>query len=139
MWTGLSALVMDYGGVLDDPGTERPGTRAPLLVRLGELRERGVATALLSNGNSVPPEVAGAGVLDVMVLSAEVGTSKPDPAIYHLTAESLGVSPRNCVFVDDVARNVEAAVRTGMVGVLHRDVASTLDELAVLFECVELA
>ncbi|NYH79436.1 FMN phosphatase YigB (HAD superfamily) [Actinopolyspora biskrensis] len=136
--TELAALIVDCGGVLDDPGwgAEGDGTPeglSPLAHEVRRLRTSGVAVALLSNGDSVPEELARAGLFDSVVLSGEVGMSKPDPAVYRYTARLLGVPPRRCVFLDDLGGNVAAAVDTGMVGILHREVERTREELAVLF------
>jgi putative hydrolase of the HAD superfamily len=46
--------------------------------------------------------------------------AKPEPAVFHLAAERLGVPPAQVVFVDDWDKNVEAARAVGMQGVLHR-------------------
>jgi HAD superfamily hydrolase (TIGR01509 family) len=59
-------------------------------------------------------------LFDDIVISAEVGMAKPDPAIFRLAAERLGLTPAECVFVDDWDRNVEAACAVGMRGVVHR-------------------
>jgi epoxide hydrolase-like predicted phosphatase len=65
-------------------------------------------------------------LFDVVVISAEVGLHKPQPEIYRLAAERLGVEPQNCIFVDDLRENVEGAEAVGMTGVLHRDVEETI-------------
>lgn len=96
-------------------------------------REAGVRTAVLSNswGNTYPRE-AWASLFDAVVISGEVGMRKPETRIFHLVASRLGVEPSACVFVDDVAANVRAAARVGMVGVHHRDHDTTVEELEVL-------
>lgn len=48
------------------------------------------------------------------VLSHECGIEKPDPEIYLLAAQALGAPPQACLFVDDVAANVEGARAVGM-------------------------
>ncbi len=85
-------------------------------------RAAGVRTGVLSNswGTASYPRERLARYFDVQVISGEVGLRKPDPAIFHLAAERLGVPPPACVFVDDLAPNVEAARNLGMVGVHHR-------------------
>ena len=96
-------------------------------------REGGTATALLSNSwSSRQYWIDGyepAELFDVVVISGEVGLRKPDPRIYHLAAERLGLSPAVCVFVDDFRENVEAAERVGMRGVFHEDPDRTIAEL----------
>jgi HAD superfamily hydrolase (TIGR01509 family) len=49
-----------------------------------------------------------------VIISAEVGLAKPDPRIYQLALERLGVDPPEAVFVDDFLRNVEAARAAGL-------------------------
>ena len=44
-------------------------------------------------------------LFDAVVISAEVGLHKPQPEIYLLAAERLGVEPAECVFVDDLREN----------------------------------
>lgn len=127
----LAGLVVDFGGVLTDPG-DGDGTEPPLLAAVGMAKRRGLRTALLSNADAVGGPV-GDGVFDAVVLSGEVGFGKPDPRIYLLTAERLGLVPEQCVFVDDLVSNVRGAVRAGMVGVHHTAVDSTLEELNALF------
>jgi epoxide hydrolase-like predicted phosphatase len=68
-------------------------------------------------------------VTDDIVYSHEVGLRKPDPAIYALTAERLGVQPHEIVFLDDVVANVEAARRAGWHAVLHVDTATSIVEI----------
>jgi putative hydrolase of the HAD superfamily len=46
--------------------------------------------------------------------SAEFGVGKPDPAIFLRSAERLGLSPAEILFIDDKAANAEAARRVGM-------------------------
>lgn len=96
--------------------------------------EQGIATALLSNswGNEYPREMW-ADMFDVVVISGEVGLRKPEPEIFHLTSERLGLKPQQCVFVDDLRHNVEAAATLGWVGVHHRTYTETAAELEALF------
>ncbi|MEI8286362.1 MAG: HAD-IA family hydrolase [Actinomycetes bacterium] len=52
-----------------------------------------------------------------MVDSHEVGMLKPNPAIYHLTMESIGATPSRTAFLDDLEANVHAANAIGMHGI----------------------
>jgi FMN phosphatase YigB (HAD superfamily) len=124
----LNGLVVDYAGVLTDPDA------AELFAAIGELRDRGVRTALLSNA-------AGGGTanvrlgrwFDALVFSGEVGVAKPAPRVYLLTAERLGLPANACVFVDDSHANVAGAVAAGMTAVHFSSVEATLTELSALF------
>jgi HAD superfamily hydrolase (TIGR01509 family) len=48
-------------------------------------------------------------VFDAIIISAEVGVAKPDPRIFQLTLDRLGVNASQAIFVDDMAVNIEAA------------------------------
>ncbi|MEZ7239181.1 HAD-IA family hydrolase [Rhodococcus sp. GXMU-t2271] len=130
----MRGLVLDFGGVLAGPGTDA----AALGGILAEVRRRGVRTAILSNdpggAAAAPLRDLGRGrLVDEVVLSADVGTAKPDPRSYLAVARRLGLEPSVCVFVDDLRVNVDGAVAAGMVGVHHADAAEVVAELTVLF------
>ena len=55
-----------------------------------------------------------ADAFDQIVLSAEVKIGKPDPRIFKLALENLGVAPEEAVFIDDFAHNIEGARAVGM-------------------------
>lgn len=56
-----------------------------------------------------------------MVLSFEVGLSKPDPAIFRLACERLSVVPQEAVFIDDIPSYCQAAEALGMKAVAYRN------------------
>jgi epoxide hydrolase-like predicted phosphatase len=99
----------------------------PMIDLLERAPELGIPTALISNSwvmEHYTEEIRE--LFDVVVISAEVGLHKPQPEIYRLAAEQLGVEPRDCIFVDDLRENVEGAEAVGMTGLLHRDVGETI-------------
>jgi epoxide hydrolase-like predicted phosphatase len=97
-------------------------------------RRQGLRTALLSNSwGEHYPEHLWVGAFDAVVISGRVGMRKPEPEIFAHAAELLNLRPGQCVMVDDLAPNIRGAVAAGMVGVLHRSYAETVDELEVLF------
>jgi HAD superfamily hydrolase (TIGR01509 family) len=65
------------------------------------------------------------GLLSHIVVSADVGLSKPDPRIFALTAERAGHAPRELLFIDDTRGHIDAAARCGF-DVHHFDDPSTL-------------
>ncbi len=97
-------------------------------------RKAGLRTALLSNswGNDYPRD-GWDEMFDVVVISGEVGMRKPEADIYRYTVAQLGCAIEECVFVDDLPSNVQAAVELGMVGVRHRSYDETVAELEALF------
>jgi epoxide hydrolase-like predicted phosphatase len=106
----------------------------PMARAVRKAKTSGLSTALLSNswGNEYPRE-GWEEMFDVVVISGEVGMRKPEPEIFRLTAQRLGLPPSQCVFVDDLMPNVRGAVEVGMVGVHHVTPGQTLDELEALF------
>lgn len=72
---------------------------------LRKLRDQGYQIALISNASTAEvqawPDSPLSSLFDVSVFSCDVGMKKPDPAIYHYTAEQLGIDSQHCVFVGD--------------------------------------
>jgi len=112
----------------------RPEERLIAAVRAA--REGGVRTGLISNswGTSIYDPATLEGLFDAVIISGDVGLHKPQPEIYRMAAERLGVEPESCVFVDDLRENVHGAERVGMTAHLHRDPEATLARLEELFE-----
>lgn len=105
-----------------------------MLALLRGARRAGLRTALVSNSWGLDyPRQGWDTLFDAVVISGEVGLRKPDPDIYLLAAERVGLDPARCVFVDDLASNVRGAAAVGMVGVRHVDPATTRAELEALF------
>ena len=98
-----------------------------------ELHARGVPTGLLSNswGGPYPRELF-ADMFDAVVISAEVGMRKPEARIFLHAAQLLGLEPQECIFVDDIQANIEAAEQIGFTGVLHDQAAATARRVAEL-------
>ena len=92
---------------------------------MAELRGRGLRSALLTNNvrewedrwRSMLPELDE--IFEIVVDSAFVGMRKPEHEIYHLTVDRLGGGLRaeDCVFVDDIGLNCDAAREVGMQAV----------------------
>lgn len=69
-----------------------------------------------------------------IVVSAEVGLRKPDPRIYELVAERLGLPVRSCLLIDDKERNTSAARAIGMAAITFTSpaaLARSLSELGI--------
>jgi epoxide hydrolase-like predicted phosphatase len=100
------------------------------------LRGAGFGTALLSNswGCEEYPRADFPGLFDAVVISGEVGMRKPEPEIFLHAAATLGLEPRECVFIDDIEANVAAAIACGMTGVHHTDAATTAAALEELLD-----
>jgi epoxide hydrolase-like predicted phosphatase len=107
----------------------RPDAR--MVAAVAAARSAGIRTGLVSNSWSThhyDRDLLGK-LFDAAVISGEVGMHKPQPEIYLLAAQRLGVEPASCVFVDDLRENVAGAEAVGMTGVLHRDTEQTVNAL----------
>lgn len=97
-------------------------------------------TAMLSNVSAViwnyymPEQMEK--YFDRVVLSYQEAIAKPDPRIYQLVCERLGVEPSECVFADDNEVNVDAANKIGMHGIVF---TSNGDYFAKLEEILDRA
>ena len=105
-----------------------------LITYYRELRERGYRLGLCTN-NVREWEARWRAMLpvdelfDAVVDSAFVGVRKPEPRIYELTLERLGVAADSVVFVDDVEINCDAARGLGMAAVWFRSTEQAIDEI----------
>ena len=101
------------------------------------LHDAGVPTGLLSNSWYLPvyDDPFYARAFDARVISGHCGVRKPDPRIFELGVDALGVPAEEIVFVDDFAENLPPAEAMGMRAVLHRptEPERTIRELERLF------
>lgn len=85
---------------------------------LAKVRAAGAGIALVSNcAENTRAMLAAKGLLslaDTVILSCEVGFAKPDPEIYLLAAQALGVSPADAVMLDDQPRFCAGATAAGL-------------------------
>ncbi|WP_315728185.1 MULTISPECIES: HAD-IA family hydrolase [unclassified Bradyrhizobium] len=105
------------------------------LMRIGEQFKTGCIT------NNLPANAIGsqAGrslyVAEVMALfdhvieSAKIGLRKPDPRIYQMMTEALGVRPERCVYLDDLGVNLKPAREMGMTTIKVTSAAQAIAEL----------
>ncbi len=109
-------------------------TNHEMVAFLRALQERGVRLALLTNNvrewephwrAMVPVDE----IFELIVDSAFVGMRKPDAEIYELTLHRFGVPGAQCLFLDDIEINVDAARAFGMHGVWFRDTAQAIADI----------
>ena len=108
----------------------------PMIELMRETKARGYRMALLTNNvreweplwrSMLPVDE----IFELVVDSAFVGIRKPEPPIYELTVERLGdgIGASECLFVDDVLVNIEAAQELGMAAVHFRDNEQAIAEI----------
>ena len=94
---------------------------APMLELADEIRAKGIRTAILTNTvrewgqwrDRLPLQS-----FDSVVDSCEVGMRKPDPDIYVLVCSQLGLTPKDCLFLDDHPENIGGALAVGLDALL---------------------
>lgn len=101
-----------------------------MIAAVKSVKEAGRTTGLISNSwgtgiyDRAPMEI-----FDAVVVSGDVGLYKPQPEIYLLATERVGLDPSQCVFVDDLRENVRGAEAVGMTAILHREPAETIPQI----------
>ncbi|MCP3984617.1 MAG: HAD family phosphatase [bacterium] len=95
------------------------GPRPSMLRAIDRLRTADFLVAALTNNwidesapSDAPHELNN--VFHVVIESAKTGLRKPDPRIYELACQELGIEPQQAVFLDDIGRNLKAARALGM-------------------------
>ncbi len=120
----------------DRPMSDASRLRTGLLEAITELKQH-VPLAMLTNnirewrqGWRGTAELTG--LFDVIVDSSEVGTRKPEPAIYEITRGRLGVDHEDIFFVDDIGQNLKAARALGWQTFLFREEGALVKTLELI-------
>ncbi len=106
---------------------------APMIELVRELRGRGIPIAALSNSEGhladLLAEIDLASLFDAIIDSTRVGVAKPDPKIFVLTLEALGVAPGGTVVHvgDSWAADVEGALAVGWKAIWYRSRSGDCD------------
>jgi beta-phosphoglucomutase len=96
-----------------DDSVIMPGT----IERLKELREKGIKIGVGSNSRNAKTIINKAKLnelIDVITDGYDIKKSKPDPEVFLLTAERLGLKNYECLVVEDAVAGIEAAHAAGM-------------------------
>ena len=136
LWEAMSGRRVS-SDAFDDAWEQHFLVNPEMLALAAELRDRGLKTAILSNTQASHVAIMRRmGVLapfDPVLMSCEVGCRKPEPAIFRLALERLGLPAEQVAFVDDVPEFVAAARSLGIHGIRHTgDVAATRRALLAL-------
>ena len=142
---GVDDLQVHVGPYADASGVELHGDEIaflfeidfsvidPVVQRVRTLRADGYRTALVTNSfeyfRPTLEELVDMTLFDVVVDSSEVGHRKPEPAIYELTSDRLGVDPARIIFLDDFGPNVAGARTAGWTAIHVTDPLAALEAL----------
>jgi putative hydrolase of the HAD superfamily len=106
----------------------------PMIALMRELQASGLKMAMLTNNvreweplwrSMLPVDE----IFEEIVDSAFVGCRKPEPRIYELTLERIGMPAEACLFIDDLQVNCEGAEAVGMSAVHFRDNEQAIGEI----------
>jgi putative hydrolase of the HAD superfamily len=108
--------------------------RPEMVAAITSIRAHGLKTAALTNNWADDPSNTDqvrstADWFDLMVESAVEGMRKPDPRIYQLVCDRLGVPPKETVFLDDLGANLKPARELGMTTIKVAEPEAALAEL----------
>jgi HAD superfamily hydrolase (TIGR01509 family) len=107
----------DVAGAIDEWEANVGRVDTEMLALLRSVR-RSTTVALLSNGTTrLRRDLHVLDLLDEfdeIFNTAELGIAKPDPEVFRLVCDSLGVAPADALFVDDLPENVEGARTAGL-------------------------
>jgi putative hydrolase of the HAD superfamily len=117
--------------------------RPPMVVALDRVKAAGFKMACLTNnvvgGDKTTPARAAAvnevmARFDAVVESSKVGCRKPEARFYEIACELVGVTPHECVFLDDLGINLKPAAALGMHTIKVVDPAEALRKLSDAIE-----
>ena len=104
-----------------------------VLERIGRLRGLGYSLGLLMNSfkelRSMVESRIDVSMFDVVVDSSEVGCRKPEPEIYSIMEQRLGVEPQRILYLDDVYANIEGARNAAWATIYVTDLSDALEDL----------
>ncbi|TXJ16345.1 MAG: HAD family hydrolase [Afipia sp.] len=87
------------------------------------------ANAIGSSGGRALYVAETMALFDHVIESAKIGLRKPDPRIYRMMTDALGVDPKNCVYLDDLGVNLKPAREMGMTTIKVIDAPQAIRDL----------
>jgi putative hydrolase of the HAD superfamily len=130
-----AGFILDATALMESIGA-RLGPRPQMVRAIIRIRAHGLLAAALTNnwtaddGQSSPNGLREMLPFDVVVESAVEGLRKPDPRIYEVTLERLGVSATEAIFLDDLGINLKPARELGIATIKVTDPDLALAELS---------
>lgn len=102
-----------------------------------ELKENGHTLAILSNMVTetlvyLQNNTSFIGYFDYPYFSCELNMIKPNPGLYQYILDDMKTEAHNCIFIDDLAVNCEAAEKTGMQVIQFRNVKQLWRDLRMM-------
>lgn len=145
--SGIKAVFFDFGDVVGrvrmavagEPGEGwyKVDLIDDVVDAIDRLRKSGRRVALVTNNDRreftrIAPDLDLDAMFDVVIFSSDVGVAKPGARIFLHAMKEVGVDPDESLFIDDLAKNVDAAVTLGMHGVVADSTAAVVDAVEAL-------
>lgn len=123
------------GGLFKEYTSEHPITRKPGAIELlSKLKELKIITAIatatdIERATSYLELVGLNGYFDKVISATMVDEGKPSPKVYAYACEQLGLSPKECVAVEDAPNGIRSAYNAGLNVVMVPDLTEPDEEL----------
>ncbi len=142
----IKAVLFDFTGVVADIRRSFIGEDGaawviepvvPVIEVIALLRAGGTRTCLVSNNDrdallELATNIDFDTLFDVLVFSSDCNAEKPNRRIYEHALNLLGLAAEECMFVDDLARNVDTALQLGMQGIVADRSESVTEALKLI-------
>jgi HAD superfamily hydrolase (TIGR01509 family) len=133
----IKAVIFDLNGVMIQ--NQWPHAEPSMVRLVKDLKKSGIKTGVLSNlwtGSIADVHASDwAQYFDVLGLSGEINSSKPEPASYQAVLDRLGVNPEEALFIDDLPGHIAGARAVGLhthLFINEFDLRTTLQSLGLL-------
>ena len=130
----IKAVVFDYGGVI----LKNLHWYQEMFDLARDLRAKGYKTAILSNMIAplawIAHHMPTTRDFSPVVISADVGHSKPRPEIYYILLDQIGLEPKECLFIDDRSENIATAEALGFETMHVEDPIETVKKIRDLLD-----
>ena len=131
------AVIFDMYGVLVRRNlfvNEQEDTEMTQIIR--ELKERGVLLILLSNifiysSEHFKNKFRFLELFDKLYFSSDTRLSKPDPRAFEMVLKQNSLKPEDCIYFDDMARNVAAAQALGIESYVFEGADATKNKIGL--------
>jgi len=134
--THYQAVIFDISNVLILPNS-RPNLK--LIEIIKKFKKANIKTVVISNTSSRIRQkfkhISGlflSDLFDQVLVSSETGLLKPNPKIFQLVLNKLNLNPNQCIFIDDITRNIDSAKKLGITTILFTNTQSCINQLEKL-------
>jgi len=126
------AVFFDFFGVIEKAGAPNKVLLTYIRAKLKPKYKIGIISNAAADWVGEILETEDVKLFDDIVISYKVGVTKPNPAIYRLALEHLGVKPEEAIFIDDIEVYCDAARAVGIRAIFYENFEQMESELEPL-------